>query len=96
MVEGSTYTQQVQNLQFQSHWYKDHAVVKELQSPYYLGNQQLFCVTYVFQDMHQNNPSWKSWRGRSTHSFWHIQSQFYLAMKGPSKFREDQLMNLLT
>ena len=47
MVEGSTYTQQVQNLQFQSHWYKDHAVVKELQSPYYLGNQQLCFVLHV-------------------------------------------------
>lgn len=47
MVEGSTYTQKIQNLQFQSHRHKDHTVVKELQSQYYLGNQQLRFVLHV-------------------------------------------------
>ena len=47
MVEGSTYTQQIQNLQFQSHRHKNHQVVKELQSQYYLGNQQLRFVLHV-------------------------------------------------
>lgn len=45
MLEGFTYTQQIQNLQFQSH--KDRAVVKELQSQYHPGNQQLHFVLHA-------------------------------------------------